>query len=138
MIPTISPRTFALAGNSTFTVVSKATGNRFTYKVRKPSEDKPHFVSVMTGSDNESDYTFIGTIFDGRAYVPGKRSSIGVDAPSAKGFAWLWNNLVATGTVPAVAEFHHEGKCCACGRKLTVPDSILSGIGPECAKKHAL
>jgi hypothetical protein len=34
-----------------------------------------------------------------------------------------------------VVEFWHEGKCCRCGRKLTVPASIASGIGPECATK---
>jgi hypothetical protein len=29
---------------------------------------------------------------------------------------------------------HHEGKCGRCGRLLTVPSSIESGIGPECSK----
>ena len=28
---------------------------------------------------------------------------------------------------------HHEGRCGRCGRKLTVPESIESGFGPECA-----
>jgi len=28
-----------------------------------------------------------------------------------------------------------EGRCIRCNRKLTHPDSILSGIGPECALK---
>jgi hypothetical protein len=32
---------------------------------------------------------------------------------------------------------HHEGRCGRCGRTLTVPESIESGIGPECAKKMA-
>jgi len=32
---------------------------------------------------------------------------------------------------------HHEGKCGRCGRKLTVPLSIETGIGPECASKMA-
>jgi hypothetical protein len=27
----------------------------------------------------------------------------------------------------------HEGRCGRCGRKLTVPESIESGFGPECA-----
>lgn len=28
-----------------------------------------------------------------------------------------------------------SGKCCKCGRKLTVPASIHRGMGPECSKK---
>jgi hypothetical protein len=28
----------------------------------------------------------------------------------------------------------HEGSCARCGKKLTVPESIESGFGPECVK----
>ena len=34
---------FILAGNALFTVENAETGNRFTFKVRKPDDDKPHF-----------------------------------------------------------------------------------------------
>lgn len=137
MIPSISPRSFILGGNATFTLVSKGTGARFTYKVRKPSEKSPHFVSLMNGPDNENSYAFLGSIFNGSVYAHGRKSSIGSDAPSAKGFVWLWNNLANKDVCPSVAEFHHEGRCCCCGRKLTTPESITAGIGPECAKRHA-
>jgi hypothetical protein len=33
-------------------------------------------------------------------------------------------------------EVWHEGKCGKCGRALTVPSSILTGIGPECSKSY--
>jgi hypothetical protein len=131
----INTLTFALAGNATFTVTSIATGRRFTFKVRKPSATSPHFVSVMTGSDNENDFTFLGTIFDGANFVHGRKSSISPEADSAKAFAWFWRNVA---NLPAAVTVHHEGKCCRCGRKLTVPESIESGIGPECAGKAGL
>lgn len=35
----------------------------------------------------------------------------------------------------ADVDFFHTGRCCMCGRKLTNPTSIESGIGPECARK---
>jgi hypothetical protein len=130
MIPTLSPRVFALGGNSTFTVKSLKTGTHFTYKVRQP-KGKPHFVSVLTGSDNENDFTFLGTIFDGRAYVPSRRN-IAPTAPSAIAFDYVWNRI---DSLPANVEFHHEGRCACCGRKLTTPESVARGIGPECASK---
>jgi hypothetical protein len=134
MQPTLSPKQFALAGNSTFTVVSKKTEARFTFKVRQP-KNKPHFVSVLTGPQNETDYTFLGTIFNETNFVHSRNSKITKSADSAKAFNWLWNKLSLEDKAPESCEIHHEGRCCRCGRTLTVPSSILSGIGPECAGK---
>jgi hypothetical protein len=125
-------RQFALGGNATFTALSTKTGARFTFKVRQPSPDKPHFVSLLSGPDNEGDYAFMGTIFNGDKYVPGKRSHIGQDAPSAKAFRFIWERA---DNLPEGVEIFHEGKCCCCGRKLTTPESVTRGVGPECAKK---
>lgn len=123
---------FALAGNATFTVTSRRTGTRFTFKVRQPSPEKPHFVKVLTGSDNENSYTYLGTIFNGTDYRHGRRSSVSEQAPSATAFAWLWSHI--GDDLSKAVEIHHAGTCCRCGRKLTVPESIESGIGPECAQ----
>lgn len=127
----IETKKFVLAGNATFTLTSKKTGKRFTYKVRQPQPDKPHFVSLLSGANNESDFNFLGTIFSDTAFVHGKRSRISRKAPSAMAFNWFWDHI---NNLPEdKVEVHHEGKCCRCGRKLTVPSSIESGIGPECA-----
>lgn len=126
---------FALAGNSTFTIVSKKTANRFTYKVRVSEDGKLFFVKVLTGNDNENDFTFLGTIWsDSRRFRRGNRSPISEGAPSAQAFAWFWSKLL-TGALPSTLDFHHEGRCGRCGRKLTVPESIRTGLGPECASK---
>lgn len=128
---------FVLGGNATFTVVSKKTGARFTFKVRAAKGDGdnlPHFVTVLTGSDNEQDYSFLGTIFADGNYRHGRKSVIGQTAPSACAFQWLWQHIEDPALSDKV-EFWHEGRCCRCGRKLTVPSSIEAGIGPECAGK---
>lgn len=125
-------KTFALAGKATLTFRSKKTGTRFTYKV-KTSEGKPAFVSVLTGSNNEEDFTYLGTIFDADSFKHGKKSPIGETAPSAKAFAWVWER-VARGELPEGVEVWHEGRCGKCARKLTTPESIARGIGPECSK----
>lgn len=115
---------FMLAGKATFTIVSKKTGVRFTYRIAK---NDLWFVSVLTSPDT---YTYLGTIFDNQAYRHGKKSTIGPDAPSAKAFGWFWSD-VETSQV----EFYHAGKCGRCGRELTVSESIESGLGPECATR---
>ena len=125
---------FILAGNATFTIENSRTGNRFTFKVVQPTADHPHFVRVLTGSDNEADYTFLGTIFDGANYRHGKRSPIGSQAQAARVFTWAWPKILAH-TLPEEVEIYHAGTCGRCGRKLTVPESVLSGFGPECIKQ---
>lgn len=130
-------KSFILAGNATFTLVNEESGNRFTFKVVRPDEDTPHFVKVLTGSDNEDDFTFLGTIFNKRDFRHGRRSRITPEAQSAKAFNWAWPRILSDGLPPQVKVFH-EGRCGRCGRKLTVPESIESGIGPECSKRMEL
>ena len=128
-------KNFLLAGNSRFTLVSTKTGTRFTFRVRK-ADDKPAFVSVLTGSCNESDYEFLGTIFDERKFVHSRKSRVTENAPSTKAFAWFIQHLLGD-NLPDTVEFWHEGRCARCARPLTDPVSIASGFGPECAK-HGL
>ena len=122
------PLQFILAGNALFTVQNTDTGNRFTFKVRKPDDTKPHFVSVLTGSDNESSYSFLGTVFDPHHYRHGRRSRISEDAPSARAFDWLFRQLSTGRPLPP------QVRVCHCGKTLTVPESVDSGFGPECIK----
>lgn len=130
--------TFLFAGNSTITLRSVQSLTRFTYRVRKPENQQgsvEFFVSLLNGPDNESNYSYLGHIFkDSRAYCHGRKSKIGVDAPSARAFEWFYKVVIETKTLSPKVEVWHEGRCGRCNRKLTVPTSIASGIGPECAK----
>jgi hypothetical protein len=133
-IPNTQARQSVVAGNATLTFRNSETGNRFTFKVVKPDRKDPncpHFVKVLTGSDNENDFTFLGTIFTDGNYRHGRKSRITRDAQSAKVFEWIWRNI---DDLPEILEVWHEGRCLRCGRKLTVPESIESGYGPECIK----
>lgn len=134
-------REFMLAGNARLTLVSKRTGTRFTYKIRRPKPEKPYFVSLLTASDNEAGYTFLGTIFhddeigfEYASYRHGQRSSIPVDSESAKAFEWFFKHLRVE-RLSDQLEVWHEGRCGRCGRPLTVPESIENGLGPECMKR---
>lgn len=138
---------FVLGGKATFTLVSKRTGERFTYNVAKPtrqtSVDEVRFVNLLNGPNNEDSYQYLGFARQKRtagaawSYDHGRKSKISEDAPSARALKWFFAALLGSTSplIPENVEFWHEGTCCRCGRPLTVPLSIQTGIGPECAKK---
>lgn len=134
---------FILGGNSRFTIRRIATGGRFTYRVSKPYDKKPEessiwFVSLLSGSDNENDYSYFGYIRKVsdkfQFFFGGAKSRIGNQAPGVVVFDKVFNTMLTHGLLSTQLEIWHEGKCCRCGRTLTVPESIESGIGPECSK----
>jgi len=123
---------FMLAGKATFTVSNPETGNHFTYRVRAKDIGEGrtlHFVQVLTGPDNESSYSYLGTIFEGTTYKHGRKSRISESAPSARAFEWVFSRITTGEDLKGVC-VQHAGRC---GRKLTVPESISTGFGPECA-----
>jgi len=129
---------FLMAGNSTLTLVSKASGTRFTYKVKaKKTEQETElwFVSLLSGPDNTSDYRCIGLMVkSGNSVVFRNTRKVSSSAPSVRGFKWLFETLSAGNhaKVAEQAETWHEGKCGRCNRKLTDPVSIAAGYGPKC------
>jgi len=125
---------FATAGKARITLVSGRTGDRFTYqvKLKKGSEDF-YFVSVLTGPENTSNYTYLGHVAGGR-FTDDRRLRIGQEAPSRKGFQWFWKALHGASDLSQV-EVWHEGRCGRCSRVLTVPESIQTGLGPVCAAR---
>jgi hypothetical protein len=132
-----------LAGNATLTLRGVQSGTRFTYKISpKKGTENPHFVKVLTGPDNESAYTFLGTIFADGNYRRGFRSTIGEQAPSNVMFRQVWarvQKMVQAGreseAIPEIEVFH-MGACLRCGRALTTPESITRGLGPDCAERE--
>ena len=129
--------TYFKGGKGRFTLVSKVTGNRFTYRLRPPkdAEDNPRapiFVAVLTAPDNDRAYSYVGCIWPDGGFKHGRKSRLAADAPSVVAINWFTNRVAITDALEKV-EFWHEGVCGACGRTLTVPESIERGIGPKCA-----
>ena len=127
---------FVFGGNATFTLRSKRTGDRYTFKVTLSENKKVYFVAVLVGPENTSDYSYLGYFkAASKEYVHGgAKAKISADALSARAFKWFVPQLEGMAFHESL-EVWHEGKCCVCNRRLTVPASIKMGIGPECAGK---
>lgn len=136
---------FIQAGNARFTLRSAKTDKRYTYRMTYKAPDPNHpkfrtqmgiwFVSVLTGPDNEANYTYLGFVKEGTTlFVHGDKSKISPDAPSATAFRWFWTRLIDQKPLDQL-EFFHEGRCGHCARPLTDPISITTGFGPDCSEK---
>jgi hypothetical protein len=126
---------FVNGGHAIFTILNPKTGGRFTYKVVRPKGAKEdsrfRFVSVLTGPDNNCNYSFIGIIFDDDQFRHSRKSRVKKNSLSFRAFDWFWRHREN----PAPAEIYHEGCCGRCGRRLTTPESIETGLGPICAER---
>lgn len=130
---------FVYGGKALFTVQNVDTGGRLTYKVTTLKGDKRGeiwFVSVLSGNNNEADYSFVGIINKEKtAFRLAKKSRVNADSKSFKGFNWLFSQIASGRELPENVNFYHAGKCARCGKTLTTPESIEAGFGPECIKK---
>lgn len=130
-------KTFIFAGKATLTLESKRTGTWFTYKIKNANKDEqnsPYFVSVLTGQDNNSAYSYMGTIFNNNGDFVlrlTKNSKISGTALSYKAFNFFFN-LINKDKLHEEIKVYHKGVCCSCGRTLTTPESLKNGIGPFC------
>jgi len=138
----IKNKDFFRGGNAVFTIHNDK-GDHFTFKIRQCQYDRegnkvdngPFFVSLMTGSDNERSYSYMG-IFNTKTYYvhPTKGTKVR-DQKAWKVLEWGIGMILQGKVVPEGYGIKHEGKCCRCGRRLTTPKSIELGIGPECERR---
>lgn len=134
---------FLLAGDARLTIRDEAFGRRFTYRIAAPKADTERGgrvtdftsnVRFVNLADNEDTRQFLGTIFVAdRVFRTSRKSRVSPDAPSVRTFGEVWGALAGLGQMPVGFSLWHEGRCGRCGRTLTVPASIASGFGPDCA-----
>lgn len=117
--------------NGEITIRNTETGNHRTFKISmvNNSESNLHgkrIVSLLTGSDNQRDYTGFGFVNDGIIKVWGKKYA------ESKIWQQYANMLQFPQDYPK-CEYMFAGTCRKCNRKLTTPESVKSGIGPICS-----
>jgi hypothetical protein len=131
-------RSFITAGKAIFTI-SNPSGERYTFRVtHKPASNgyaEAFFVSLLTGSDNENDYTYLGMMNRVTGTVAlTKKSAYKDDSKPVRVIRWALGLIWSGKAFPEGYSACHEGKCGRCARLLTVPESVQSGFGPECIK----
>ena len=125
---------FALGGNATLTLKSGETGRRYTYKIVN-SKDNEYlfFIHLLHGPDNENDYKYVGCYYKDTEYFHPAKCYLDIERrlrpPSIQAIDYFFKRLH---NIPDNLIVYHEGKCARCGRKLTTPESLERGFGPEC------
>jgi hypothetical protein len=118
---------YITGGAAEFGLVSARTGQRLDYKISRG-------VSTLLVRYGVAD-NYIGYL---RATKSGPvlHSGRNGDAqdPAFKALKWLLGAL-KSGHMPTTVELWHNGRCSRCKRRLTDPESIARGLGPECAAK---
>jgi len=112
--------------NGTFTIHRGLEWHTFRIRTQRPdARFKPgeRIVSVLVGPRNTTDYRGIGTLDDNGFHIWYKWSR----SPKA-----LIVQTFLAGQMPDW-DVDESASCIRCNRLLTTPDSIRSGIGPECA-----
>jgi len=144
---------FITAGKAIFTLDIPASFQRdakckshYTYKVSfkkgKGQWKDTWFIALLSGPDNTTDYSYLGMLDPEKGNVILTRKSNFNDSTYPvmllrRVVACLWER---DGSKPEDIEaagftLHHEGRCGRCGKLLTVPSSVKSGLGPHCAAK---
>mgnify|MGYP001583316613 FL=1 len=135
---------FVLAGDAIFTIaipIGAHEKSHYTFRVQhvEGSNRWPEswFAKILSGPDNSSDYSYIGKLdsFTGQVRTTAK-SSLTVESFPVRLLnrilARIWtedhNAYEAHGY-----QTHHEGRCGRCARRLTTPESVSMGFGPDCA-----
>jgi len=138
---------FILGGSAIFTIevpedAQKRSGAQAHYTFRissfrsNPDDEKSHLlwsVALLAGPDNTKDYQYVGMLDPSTGDIRAtKKSRFPDSSPMFKLIRWFVKRIWKGEAAVKGWEAHHEGQCARCGRKLTTPESIERGFGPEC------
>lgn len=125
---------FLLGGKCECIIRNINTNNSFKFQIKSNTESSGgNMYFVYTYVDGKSVYAgFIGGKKREYTYTQGKKGVLSENEIEIKALMYVLKNAHK---LPDNVEVLHVGKCSRCGRKLTNPDSINIGVGPECIKK---
>lgn len=127
---------YITAGQARFTLRSRKTGMRYTYRARRtpdsPELNPTFFVDLLKGPANAEDFAYVGLLTE-RGFSVTKKTRHLADSSYVAALKYMMRGLLDLRRIPTDLEIWHSSKCGRCGRDLTVPESIATGLGPKCA-----
>lgn len=130
---------FLLAGRAIFTAVN-ASGERYTFRVSRKAgvHASIYFGAVLQGADRANDYRYVGIVDTTRMRLSATKKGLAPESRAFRALDWILMVVDGKRDLPEGYALMHAGRCGRCGRLLTVPESIVTGLGPECAEKMGL
>lgn len=124
--------------NGVHTLSHRTRDEWYTFKIRTQRPDarfKPgvRLVYLLCGPMNTTDFRGVGEVDERGVRLWAKWAS----SPKAQMVKTL-ERVVREGDQDPQWEVLSQGACCRCNRALTTPESIRTGIGPECAQRIAV
>ena len=119
-----------------YTVAHGTSHKTFRLKTQPADSDfaaGKQIISFLRGSNNEADYTSFAFVIDGRI-VPWKRFQSGYEQvlQAAK---YLVSGPSESREKAGLMYSLESKRCWRCNRLLTHPESIATGLGPDCASR---
>jgi len=137
---TVSTTQVLCASNAVFTLEGRGRSWTFRIEEGSASNGRPpiYFVQVLTGPDNNNDFTYVGIYEPHNGWVRLSRASkFAEDSEFVRAIRWyvgLVFNDHEDQVEAAGFHIHWSCNCARCGRTLTVASSIDNRLGPECVK----
>ena len=126
------------------TLYNKESGNHRTFRFKKQSVDDSFapdriILQLLTGSDNENDYQGIGFL-NGSSIQVWRKYVGSQNEKTAEILGQVLFGFIGRYPLEVLERFEviTSGNCFKCGKTLTTPDSVESGIGPICKSKLGL
>lgn len=141
---------FMTAGKAEFVLHSTKTNQDFKFSLtRQESRDQGkesennekkyiYFLNYLHGHEK----TYAGVVWFKQdtgefMFSTGKNGQMSPKDLEIRSLIFVMNKLYREETVQYLDVFH-VGKCGKCGKKLTTPESILTGLGPTCSKNSGI
>lgn len=141
---------WVLAGHAIFTVHNNK-GEHYTFRiVRKEANEESRakgfhdpvwFASLLSGPENDTDYTYMGMVAGANGRYPyirtTKASRMSEDSKPVQVLQWALQLIWRDEAFPEGYGANGAGRCGRCGRTLTRPEGVdpegfRYGYGPEC------
>ena len=123
---------YVLAGRAVVTMKNKVSGSSIMFSVERKSVDAVRPENVWFVKVVDTEYRYLG-LYNGLKLVRTKASEYAEDSVEFQAFSILVDRYINAFHPHPALEVYHNGCCGKCGRTLTNPESLTTGMGPICS-----